>query len=92
MATTFHALEPFKSCLRYVSHVRQLAYVHLNIEGKAVQVKGGAAQEAKFHAPHRRRLKGDPAVESVFARQSAAAGFRRQVKTILAAATLAFSQ
>src|SRR5438270_6643702 len=75
------------------ARARQLAQVHAQVKGKAVEIEGGAAGKAEFQPPHGRRIKGNPAIKSVLAGQARAAGFRRLIKAVLALAfsTLAFA-
>src|SRR5471030_110322 len=72
------------SSLRRLSGTQHLAYVETQIEGKAVQIEGGAPGETQFHPPQRSRFKCNPAVETVFPGQVGSAGDGVVVKSIVA--------
>src|SRR5258707_2698187 len=77
----FHVL---CASLRILSRTEHLAYIHSQIESKAVQVKGRAAYITDFHAPDGSGLESDRSAESVFPGQAVAAGRGRRCKDLAA--------
>src|ERR1051325_4056880 len=64
----------------------RFAQVHSQIETKAVQIISNAAGKPNLHAPQRRGIKSNPAIEAVFTREAGTAADRRQVKCVFALA------
>src|SRR5258707_15702069 len=60
--------------LRILSRTEHLAYIHSQIESKAVQVKGRAGYRSDFRAPGGRGLQSARGAESVFPGKAVAAG------------------